>query len=170
MKKALKIIGIVLAVVLLGAADAWFGFLRPEPPPISPEDRMAIDLMPLPSSLELKGEKLYLSSAPKVSFEGVSTDRLEKASGRFAERLSNCIENGIEGSAKTEISDAGAFQLRIRCDSVSSRFPKLEEDESYSLKIWGSQVNLSARGERGVLHGLETLFQLLEKDGQGCIF
>ena len=55
----------------------------------------------------------------------------------------------------------------VSCDSVSSRYPVLDEDESYSLKIKGGQVELSANGERGVLHGLETLFQLLEQDGQG---
>ena len=67
MKKALKVTGIILAMILIGGAIAWFGFLRPEPPPISPEDRLAVNLMPLPSSLELKGGKLYLSSAPKLS-------------------------------------------------------------------------------------------------------
>ena len=55
MKKALKIIGIILAVIIVGAAVAWFGFLKPEPPPISAEDRMNIHIMPLPSTRNVSG-------------------------------------------------------------------------------------------------------------------
>ena len=53
MKKVLKIIGWILLILLLAVAVAWFGFLKPEPPPISPEDRTEITLMPLPSQLKL---------------------------------------------------------------------------------------------------------------------
>jgi len=161
MKKALKIIGIVLVVLIIGAAVAWFGFLKPEPPPISAEDRLAIDLMPLPSSLELKGGKLYLSSAPKLSYVGISTERLDRAFERFTKRL----EARMNGPATTE--NEGSVEITIRCDSVSSRFPSMEEDESYRIKIKGDRIELSAPEERGIFHGLETLFQLLEKDEEG---
>jgi len=161
MKKALKIIGIVLVVLIIGAAVAWFGFLKPEPPPISAEDRLAIDLMPLPSSLELKGGKVSLISAPKLSYEGVSTERLDRAFERFTKRL----ESRMNGPATTE--NEGSVEITIRCDSVSSRFPSMEEDESYRIKIKGDRIELSAPEERGVFHGLETLFQLLKKDQQG---
>jgi len=161
MKKALKIIGIVLVVLIIGAAVAWFGFLKPEPPPISAEDRLAIDLMPLPSSLELKGGKLYLSSAPKLSYVGISTERLDRAFERFTKRL----EARMNGPATTE--NEGSVEITIRCDSVSSRFPSMEEDESYRIKIKGDRIELSAPEERGIFHGLETLFQLLEKDVEG---
>ncbi|MGA9271401.1 MAG: family 20 glycosylhydrolase, partial [Lutimonas sp.] len=161
MKKAFKIIGIILVVILVGAAVAWFGFLKPEPPPISAEDRLAIDLMPLPSSLELKGGKLHLKEAPKLSYEGVSTERLDRAFERFTKRL----ESRMNGPATTE--NEGSVEITIRCDSVSSRFPSMEEDESYRIKIKGDRIELSAPEERGVFHGLETLFQLLKKDQQG---
>lgn len=159
--KILKIISIVLVVIIIGAAVAWFGFLKPEPPPISAEDRLAIDLMPLPSSLELKGGKLYLSSAPKLSYVGISTERLDRAFERFTKRL----EARMNGPATTE--NEGSVEITIRCDSVSSRFPSMEEDESYRIKIKGDRIELSAPEERGIFHGLETLFQLLEKDEEG---
>jgi len=53
MKKTLKIIGGILLILLTAVAIAWFGFLKPEPPPISNEDRAQIALMPLPAELKL---------------------------------------------------------------------------------------------------------------------
>ncbi len=52
MKKALKIIGVILLVLLIAIAIAWFGFIKPEPPPISAEDRAAIHMMPLPEHVQ----------------------------------------------------------------------------------------------------------------------
>jgi hypothetical protein len=46
MKKALKIIGTILLVLLIAIAIAWFGFIKPEPPPISAEDREALEVLP----------------------------------------------------------------------------------------------------------------------------
>ncbi len=167
MKKVLKAIGIILMVIIVGGAVAWFGFLRPEPPPISAEDRRAIELMPLPSSLELKGGKLYLSSIPKPSYNGISTERLDRAYERFADRLASKTAASPTASSAPDEVETDAIEIRIRCDSVSSQYPSLEEDESYRLKIDGKGIELSAPEERGIFHGLETLFQLLEKDEQG---
>ena len=156
MKKALKIIGIILAVIIVGAAVAWFGFLKPKPPPISAEDRMNIELMPLPSTLTLKGGKLYLHAKPNCTVEGVSTERIERAINRFSDRIKDRV--GTQGNA---------VEVLIRCDSASSRFPELHEDESYQLKIKGNRIELSAAEERGVFHGLESLAQLMRQDEEG---
>ena len=59
MKKALKIFGIILLVLLAVIAIAWFGFLKPKPPPISAEDRAAVHMMPLPAELKL-GKTVFL--------------------------------------------------------------------------------------------------------------
>lgn len=162
MKKALKIIAILLVVILLGSAIAWFGYLRPEPPPISEEDRLKIELMPLPSALELKGGKLYLSSPLAHASQGFSSKRIERAFKRFSDRVEEMgPKPGRDGSGEEPI------ELLIRCDSASSRFPGLDEKESYQLKIREGRIELSAAEERGVLHGLESLFQLIRKDERG---
>ena len=148
--------GIILVLLLVGAAVAWFGFLKPEPPPISAEDRLKIELMPLPSALSLEGGKLYLNAVPTLSVEGVSTERIDRAFERFSERVEQIGE-----------TRANAFEVLIRCDSVSAKFPKLEEDESYRILIKGNRIELSAAEERGVFHGLESLAQLIRKDEIG---
>jgi hexosaminidase len=53
MNRALKIIGWILLVLVAAMAIAWFGFLKPSPPPISAEDRTAVNLMPLPAEMRL---------------------------------------------------------------------------------------------------------------------
>ena len=102
---------------------------------------------------------MYVNSHLNLSYEGISTERLDRAFKRFERRVikdMNVSESGGDG-----------IEIRIRCDSVSARFPHLKENESYHIKINGDRIELSASQERGVFHGLETLFQLLKKDEQG---
>ena len=77
MKKVLKIIGWVLAALIIIAGVAWFGFLKPEPPPISLEDRAKITLMPLPAELKLGNGVFVLNEALSHEFTGESGPRLE---------------------------------------------------------------------------------------------
>jgi len=51
MKRIWKTILGILILLLAGGAVAWFGFLRPDPPPISEKDLPQLTLMPLPSDL-----------------------------------------------------------------------------------------------------------------------
>ena len=60
MRIVLKTAGVLLALLVIGVAVAWYGFLKPAPPPISPDDRAQITLMPLPAELELHGGVLAL--------------------------------------------------------------------------------------------------------------
>ena len=59
MKIVLKTAAILMLLLVVAVAVAWFGFLRPQPPPISPEDRSRLTLMPLPAALEL-GEGAFV--------------------------------------------------------------------------------------------------------------
>ena len=68
MKKALKIIAWILLALVALAGITWFGFLKPEPPPISAEDRVAVTLMPLPAELKLGKGTFLLDAAPAESY------------------------------------------------------------------------------------------------------
>ncbi len=94
MRKTMKIIGGVLLLIIAGLATAWFGFLKPEPPPISPEDRAQITLMPLPSEMKLKKSVFVLSEDLTHTFSGLTTPRMERAVERFYGRLSS--QTGLE--------------------------------------------------------------------------
>jgi len=84
MKKVLKIIAWVLAVLSMIAAVAWFGFLKPEPPPISETDRAEITLMPLPAELKLGNGVFVISESLSHQFTGESGPRLERVGSYLA--------------------------------------------------------------------------------------
>jgi hypothetical protein len=83
MKKAMKILAWILGILVLVLAIAWFGFLKPEPPPISQADRAAVSLMPLPAELKLGKGAFVLDETLSHQFSGESGPRLERAAERF---------------------------------------------------------------------------------------
>ena len=66
-------IGWVLLILLVVLAIAWFGFLKPEPPPISVEDRAEITLMPLPSHLKMGKGTFVLEDQIGHTFTSLSS-------------------------------------------------------------------------------------------------
>jgi len=158
MKRVLKWAAFSILGLGLVFAVAWFGFLRPEPPPISEEDRVKVTLMPLPSQLDLGGDKFKIDSGFDLQFLKMETPRLQKALNRFISRL----EDGM-GNFQ---SDKKSKPLVLNCQSKSDEHPSLQDDESYTLNIERNGITLEAPTEWGILHGLETLSQLaMEKNG-----
>lgn len=96
MKKFFKILGIIILVLIAGGVIAWFGFLKPEPPPISDEDRAQITLMPLPLELELGSGTFKINSDLGYSVTGVADPKIEKALDRFYSRLGDISAKEIE--------------------------------------------------------------------------
>ncbi len=162
MKKALKIIGIILLVLLIGIAIAWFGFLKPEPPPISSEDRAVLELMPLPAELKLGKGEFLLETALAHTFSAHSSPRLKRAVERFYSKLSS--QTGLElgqGTIKT---------LFLECVGIEQAYPALGDDESYSISVSAKKIDIKAAGETGILYALESLLQLaVEKEGRWII-
>jgi hexosaminidase len=164
MKLIWKLIIGMVSILILGAIIAWFGFLKPEPPPISDEDRQQLTLMPLPAELTLERGFFKLDSRLEVDVRGGASPRLEKALGRFFDQLGN--ETGVDLAFESGVpgGDQDA-QLVIAYEHPSETFPALGDDESYSLKVSEKAIVLKAPGETGILFGLETLLQLVVKEG-----
>ncbi|MGD1945141.1 MAG: beta-N-acetylhexosaminidase [Croceivirga sp.] len=159
MKKFIKIATITVLLLLLGATVVWFGFLKPTPPAISEEDRSKITLMPLPAELTVDDGYFSIDSGFGYMMKGVSSPKIERALNRFFSKLSS--------STGMDITKKSGNALTIDCKSVSSTYPSLSDDESYSLKVRRSEIVLSANSETGVLHGLESLLQLTSKNDNG---
>lgn len=159
MKKALKIIGWILLILIAILAIAWFGFLRPKPPPISEEDRAEITVMPLPAQLKLGNGFLTLDESFVHELVGLKTPRLERAMDRFYEKLS--LHTGLN------LGEGDSYILTLVNTGNEMGYPSLEDDESYSLKISGNRIILQASMETGILYGLESLLQLIvQQDDQ----
>ncbi len=157
--KALKIIGWILLILIALAAVAWFGFLKPDPPPISPEDRAQITLMPLPAEMKLGNGVFLLDENFNHVFRGLNSPRLERAVERFFGKLSS--QTGIEFGKGEDRA------LMLECKGSVMKYPAYGDDESYSIKISSKRILLKAATETGIIYGLESLIQLAEeRDGQ----
>jgi hexosaminidase len=162
MKKALKITGLILLILIAVAAIAWFGFLKPQPPPVSEEDRAAVSLMPLPAEMSLGQGNFVLGEDLSHQFTQQSSPRLERAMARFYKKLST--------HTHMSLGTGNSGQLVLECAETEEGYPSLDSDESYSLQVKEDKIILAAPGETGIIYGLESLLQLAEqKNGQWVI-
>jgi len=97
-----------------------------------------------------RGRLACRAEPPRARFTGRTTDRLERAVARFIASAGNA-----------------GFELVVDCRGCSPRYPALGDDESYCLEVSRTEVRLEASQEWGVLRGLATLAQLIEKRGGG---
>lgn len=117
--------------------------------------------MPVPAHV-LPGEGLFLvDSSFAVSARGGDA-RVKHAVDRFLARLSR-QGNLTFGAAPSTPN------LIITCHSEGESVQKLGEDESYRLDVTATGLSLDAPTPLGVIHGLETLLQLVRKSPEGLI-
>src|SRR5579859_4705434 len=129
------------------------------------EKTLAVDmvrqntLLPEPFQVTWGTGSLQVSSGFNVVLEGVKEARVKAAVKRFVQRLKR----------RTAIHVAQALQPHspkpafiINCQSVGLTVQTVREDESYDLAVTDKNATLSAPNPLGILHGLETLLQLVE--------
>lgn len=125
--------------------------------------RPFLNLMPAPERLELGEGRLQIEGPFTVAIGGATDSRIAKAVHRFLQRLER--RTGIPlASIPAAPAGARAARLEIECMAEGKPVQSLEEDESYRLEVTGQNVRLSAPSPLGVMHGLETLLQLVEVD------
>ncbi len=134
-----------------------------QPPAISPEDRAAVDLMPLPAKLHLEKGSLELTGAVQLRFAGHRDALLERAMDRLLQHLE------AQGAPSVRLGDSG-LALIIDCNSASSGAQQVKEEEGYSLTINDEGIHLKAATAYGVLRGLETLTQMLQEEDGSFFF
>ncbi|MGW8314593.1 MAG: beta-N-acetylhexosaminidase [Bacteroidales bacterium] len=156
MKKIWKIVAWILLILVAAVLILWYGFLKPAPPPISDQDRSQITVMPLPADLKLRKGKLDLTGPMEEEFTGISTPRLQHAVQRLNKMLSSRTGPGQRGES--------AVRLILNCEQPSGEIPEAGIDESYTLRISDKGILLKAPSEWGILHGLETLQQLIRQE------
>lgn len=153
---------LVVVIALTLGGYLYYRLAIYQPPAISAEDRAAVDLMPLPAKLRLTDGMLQLNGLVQVEFAGHREARLDRAVDRFLQRLET------QGASPVKRGDDGP-KLFIDCEQGSSEPQQVEEQEGYSLAVNGDGIRLKASSAYGILHGLETLAQLL-KEEEGAFF
>ena len=127
---------------------------------MSYQERSQLHLMPWPAHMTVESGKLRLVAGFNVAWEGHKEPRLSRAVDRFGQQFRELT--GIPQPSMEP--DEAAFSLEIHCDGPGEEVQSIREDESYTLRVSSSEVVLKAPASVGVLRGLATLFQLIEKD------
>ncbi len=128
------------------------------------QDRSRLHLMPWPANFTAESGILRLDSGFNVKWEGHREPRLSRAVDRFREQFSELT--GVPQSSVIE-PDEDAFSLAIHCNGPGEDVQSINEEESYTLRVSSSGVVLKAPTPVGVMRGLATLFQLIDKDEEG---
>lgn len=117
-----------------------------------------VNLMPMPSSVQLGTGKLRINNSFSVAISGHRDGTLERGVQRVIGEISR--ETGIR--LNTKIAEKDDAVLLIRADHGSEPVEKVGEDESYELTVGESSAKLTAPNPLGILHGLQTFLQLIE--------
>jgi hexosaminidase len=115
--------------------------------------------MPVPSSMQPGTGSLPVTQKFSIGFEGYREKRLDDAVSRVLQRLER--KTGLILGTVRAITPAEAT-LVIHCTRASKPVQSVGEDESYGLTITSERATLTAPNPLGVLHGLETLLQLVD--------
>jgi hexosaminidase len=124
-----------------------------------------LNLMPWPSQVTQQGGFLVLNHRPRIEASG-GDERVRRAMDRFMHNLSVRTGEPFERRFSGEL-DGPLFV--VHCAGPGLRVQGVEEDESYHLTVDGKGIELSAANPLGVMHGLETVLQLVESGPQGWV-
>ena len=131
------------------------------------ENPSSLALMPMPASVQVQAGRLNLDASFSIAVTGYSDARLEAAIERLQKRIAG--RTGITlvpGLTK----DAGVARLVIGCQAAGEHYPKLGEDESYTLEVTGDRATLTAPNVLGAMRGMETVLQLVSADNGAYFF
>ncbi len=118
-------------------------------------------LMPLPAHMANSSGTLTVNHGLSITFEGFHDALLDRAGDRFLAQFARRT-----GVLPTPVPPERT-PLIIRTEGASAPVEKLGEDESYHLKVTSQQVLLTAPNPLGVLHGLQTILQLVTASSNG---
>ncbi len=122
------------------------------------------NLMPWPARIEQREGFLKVVELPRFDVKG-GDDRVQYAIVHLRRQLG--AETKLSSRKKRDREHAPLFV--IRCDTPGQKLQALGEDESYSLVVGENKVELTAAASLGILRGVETLLQLIQKDKHGWI-
>ncbi|HKR27640.1 MAG TPA: family 20 glycosylhydrolase, partial [Acidobacteriaceae bacterium] len=141
-------IGVLAGAWMAGAAIAQMEFVN--------------TLMPEPAQMSVGNGRLNIAPGFTVVIDKFHDDRLEDAVHWAMQRLAMQTGVTVQNAAQ-----GGSGALIISVDAAGEPVQGVDEDESYSLEITGANAHLHAATDVGAMHGLETLLQLVQSDGQG---
>lgn len=132
------------------------------------ENKGKSNLMPLPSSIEYQDGYFSIDANFSVRLEGYKSERLFSYADKVLRRISN--ESGIFIDQKILTSNSNPQNSIVVIDVERGGKFDLEEDESYELLISKEGIIIKSVSDLGAMHGLETLYQLLDVNNGKYVF
>jgi hexosaminidase len=124
-----------------------------------------LNLMPWPSQITQQEGFLALEHSPRIELTG-GDERVHAALKRFVRNLS--VRTGALFDRRFPGAPDGPLFI-LHCAGLGLRVQSVEEDESYHLTIDSNGIKLTAANPLGIMHGLETVLQLVESGPQGWV-
>src|SRR5258708_19116167 len=122
------------------------------------------NLMPWPARIEQQEGFFKLASLPRFEVKG-GDERVQEAIAH----LKRQVRAGTGFPLTKKVNNNPAPFFFIGCDTPGKKLQGLGEDESYNLVVSENKVELTAATPLGILHGVETLLQLIQEDKHGWI-
>ncbi len=123
-------------------------------------------LMPVPVSVSYEPGRLTIDSSFTVVLRRYDNGRLERGVQRAMLRLER--RTGVDIAPVSD--DTSAATLLIDVAGPGQKVQSVTEDESYSMDVSRTRINMQSNTVVGALRGLETLLQLVESDSAGFYF
>jgi hexosaminidase len=120
-------------------------------------------LMPVPAKVQAGSGRWVVQPGLTISITGADDPRVGGAAQRFVDHMSR--STGIP--LRYQSADPDKATIAIHCEHSGEKLQKLGEDESYALDVTESGAKLSAPNPLGIIHGLQTLLQLVAPSPQG---
>ncbi|HLY18502.1 MAG TPA: family 20 glycosylhydrolase [Bryobacteraceae bacterium] len=132
---------------------------------MAPLALLAHDLMPAPAKVQMGQGRLRIDrNFSFIQLNGYREPRLEAAAARLVEHVA--LKTGIPMNPGVA-GRAPEPALVVYCDHASAPPQTAQEDESYRLTVTPLGARLDAPNPLGVLHGFETVLQLVDLDASG---
>src|SRR5438045_243028 len=138
-------------------------FLSAEQLPSSTQQSPPWKLMPIPAKVQAGTGQWVVQQGLTIAVSGAGDPRVGDAAQRFVTQLSRAT--GIP--LRHQVAERDKATIAIRCEHSGDKVQKLGEDESYVLDVSQAGAKLSAPTPLGVIHGLQTLLQLVAPGPQG---
>lgn len=120
------------------------------------------NLMPQPAELRAGSGVLPLASPLAVDTPAWHDGRLQQAIDRAVRRFE--MATGLPHAGPGNVADT---HLIVRVKRAGEIVQSVNEDESYALKVTTDGAEIDASTDVGAMHGLQTLLQLIQPDGNG---
>lgn len=130
-----------------------------------------IHLMPWPQEMKANDSDFSITENFTVFIHGEQDEdtRISKAAVRFIRYMTD--KSGVfvaEGFPNAKGVDASSASLHIYVESEANIVMGM--DESYTLTVTDSGIEIHASTDVGAMHGLSTLLQLIKVDNKGYVF